>query len=232
MDGDIYGPSMPTMLGIKGQPHPTHQRELADGTIEEKLRPHNVHGIHAITIGALVEPDKPLIWRGPMAHGAFKQLLLDNTLWPELDYLIVDLPPGTGDVSLSLCQMLPVTGAVVVATPQQVALDDAIRAVKMFQQLGAPMLGLVENMSYFIGEDGSEHDIFGRGGTERAARELGLFYLGALPMFTTLRVNSDSGRPLANFEGDPKLRDALEAIVRNLKGEVDKRNAAPAAPEA
>ena len=162
MDGDIYGPSMPTMLGIKG---------LAAQTHGNKIIPFHVHGIHAITIGALVEPDKPLIWRGPMAHGAFKQLLIDNTDWPALDYLIVDLPPGTGDVPLSLCQMLPLAGAVVVATPQQVALDDAVRAIRMFEQLDAPILGLVENMSYFIAPDGSEHDIFGRGGGERAASD-------------------------------------------------------------
>jgi len=179
MDGDIYGPSMPTMLGIRGVPPSVRGN---------KILPHQVHGIHAITIGSLVEQDKPLIWRGPMAHGAFKQLLLDNTEWPALDYLIVDLPPGTGDVPLTLCQLLPLTGAVVVATPQQVALDDAIRAVRMFQQLGAPILGLVENMSYFIDERGAEHDIFGRGGTERAAQRLGLPYLGAVPMFTELRV--------------------------------------------
>src|SRR5205814_1980104 len=151
MDGDIYGPSMPTMLGIKG---------IAPNVRAGKLLPHHVHGIHAVTIGSLVESDKPLIWRGPMAHGAFKQLLLDNTQWPELDYLIVDLPPGTGDVPLTLCQLLPITGAVVVATPQQVALDDAVRAVRMFQQLGAPVLGMVENMS---------SDIFGRGGAQVAA---------------------------------------------------------------
>src|SRR5256714_5517863 len=132
------------------------------------------HGIHAIAMGWLVEQDKPLIWRGPMAHGAFKQLLLDNTEWPELDYLIVDLPPGTGDVPLTLCQLLPLTGAVVVATPQQVALDDAIRAVRMFQQLGAPILGIIENMSYFVQPDGSIADIFGRGGAQRAANELQL----------------------------------------------------------
>src|SRR5580658_5910331 len=149
MDGDIYGPSMPTMLGITGL-----QPQVHGG----KILPFSVHGIHAITIGALVESDKPLIWRGPMAHGAFKQLLMDNTEWPTLDYLIVDLPPGTGDVPLSLCQMLPITDAVVVATPQQVALDDAIRAVRMFQQLQAPILGVVENMSYFVGPDGSETD--------------------------------------------------------------------------
>src|SRR3954454_11647796 len=222
MDGDIYGPSMPTMLGIKGQPPQVRGN---------KILPHPVHGIHAITIGALVEQDKPLIWRGPMAHGAFKQLLLDNTEWPELDYLIVDLPPGTGDVPLTLCQLLPLTGAVVVATPQQVALDDAVRAVRMFQQLGAPVLGLVENMSYFVGPDGTEHDIFGRGGTERAAQRLGLPYLGAIPMFTELRVNSDAGNPEANFAGNPKLRESLERITQTLAGEVSKRNMQPTGPE-
>ena len=121
-----------------------------------RILPHFVHGFHAITISSLVEQGKPLIWRGPMAHGAFKLLLLDNTEWPELDYLIVDLPPDTGDVPLTLCQLLPLTGAVLVATPQQVALDDAIRAVRMFQQLGAPVLGMVEDMSYFIDANGIE----------------------------------------------------------------------------
>ena len=221
MDGDIYGPSMPTMLGIKG---------AVPNVRGNKIIPFHVHGIHAITIGALVEQDKPLIWRGPMAHGAFKQLLLDNTEWPELDYLIVDLPPGTGDVPLTLCQLLPLTGAVVVATPQQVALDDAIRAVRMFQQLGAPILGMVENMSYFVAPDGTENDIFGRGGAERAAQELGLPFLGALPMFTELRVNSDAGNPAANFTGTPKLREALEQMVRHLAGEVSKRNLSAPAP--
>jgi ATP-binding protein involved in chromosome partitioning len=222
MDGDIYGPSMPTMLGIKG---------LAPETNGNKIIPFHVHGIHAVTIGALVDPDKPLIWRGPMAHGAFKQLLIDNTEWPELDYLIVDLPPGTGDVPLSLCQMLPLAGAVVVATPQQVALDDAIRAIRMFEQLNTAILGLVENMSYFISPDGSEHDIFGRGGGERAAARFNVPYLGALPMFTEVRVNSDSGNPTANFQGDPRLRDALQAIAVNLKNEIARRTAGPAGPK-
>jgi ATP-binding protein involved in chromosome partitioning len=223
MDGDIYGPSMPTMLGVKG---------IAPDVRGSKILPHRVHGIHAITIGSLVEPEKPLIWRGPMAHGAFKQLLLDNAEWPTLDYLIVDLPPGTGDVPLTLCQLLPVTGAVVVATPQQVALDDAVRAVRMFQQLQAPILGLIENMSYFVGPDGAEHDIFGRGGTEQAARRLHLPYLGAIPMFTELRVNSDAGNPTANFTGpNARLRDALESIVQTLAGEISKRNMQPMGPE-
>jgi ATP-binding protein involved in chromosome partitioning len=221
MDGDIYGPSIPTLLGLKGRVPPMRGN---------KIMPHESHGLSAITIGSLVEEDKPLIWRGPMAHGAFKQLLLDNTDWPDLDYLIVDLPPGTGDVPLTLCQLLPLTGAVVVATPQQVALDDAVRAVRMFQQLGAPILGLVENMSYFIAPDGSEHDIFGRGGTERCAQRLGLTYLGGVPMFTELRVNSDAGNPTANFNGHPKLREALELVTRNLASQVSARNLAGAGP--
>jgi ATP-binding protein involved in chromosome partitioning len=221
MDGDIYGPSIPTLLGLKGR---------VPRMLGNKIMPHESHGLWAITIGSLVEEDKPLIWRGPMAHGAFKQLLLDNTDWPELDYLVVDLPPGTGDVPLTLCQLLPLTGAVVVATPQQVALDDAVRAVRMFQQLGAPILGLVENMSYFIAPDGSEHDIFGRGGTERCAQRLGLEYLGAIPMFTELRVNSDAGNPTANFNGHPKLREALELVTRNLESQVSVRSLAGAGP--
>jgi len=222
MDGDIYGPSMPTMLGIKGQ-----QMQVRNS----KIVPHFVHGIHAVTIGSLVEQDKPLIWRGPMAHGAFKQLLLDNTEWPALDYLIVDLPPGTGDVPLTLCQLLPLTGAVVVATPQQVALDDCIRAVRMFQQLAAPVLGIIENMSYFVGPDGKTHDIFGRGGAELAAQRLGLPFLGAIPMFTELRVNSDSGDPHKNFQGDPALSAALTNVVQTLAGRISQRNLQSKGPE-
>src|SRR4051794_4802810 len=222
MDGDIYGPSMPTMLGIKG---------MAPQVQASKIIPFHVHGIHAITIGALVEEEKPLIWRGPMAHGAFKQLFSDNTQWPELDYLIVDLPPGTGDVPLTLCQLLPITGAVVVAQPQQVALDDAVRAVRMFQQLGAPILGIVENMSYMPMPDGSTVDLFGRGGAEKAAQELNVPFLGALPLYTELRVNSDAGDPTKNFTGNPKLAEALDTIVQNLAGQVSLRNLGSPTPE-
>ncbi|MCS7034619.1 MAG: Mrp/NBP35 family ATP-binding protein [Phycisphaerae bacterium] len=226
MDGDIYGPSIPTMLGIKGQMVPSTK---TDGVM--KIVPFAVHGIHAITIGNLVEQDKPLIWRGPMAHGAFKQLLLDNTAWPALDYLIVDLPPGTGDVPLTLCQLLPLTGAVVVATPQQVALDDCIRAVRMFQQLAAPILGIVENMSYLPLPDGSIHDLFGRGGAKAAAERLAVPFLGELPMFPELRIHSDAGTPLANFQTNPALRQALEAIVGRVAGEVSRRNLLQSGPE-
>jgi ATP-binding protein involved in chromosome partitioning len=215
MDGDIYGPSMPTMLGIRGQ---------APQLVAGKLIPAQVHGIHAVTIGALVESDKPLIWRGPMAHSAFKQLLLDQTTWPELDYLIVDLPPGTGDVPLSLCQLLPLKGAVVVATPQRVALDDCVRAVNMFKTLNTTVLGIVENMSYFVQPDGSIADIFGRGGAQAEAQDLGLPFLGDLPMFPELRVNSDAGTPIKNFEGNPKLKESLDLIAKNLIAQVNLQN--------
>ena len=223
MDGDIYGPSMPTMLGVRG----VVPKVDAD---KKRILPHHVHGIHAVTIGSLVEQDKPLIWRGPMAHGAFKQLALDNTKWPELDYLIVDLPPGTGDVPLTLCQILPLTGAVVVATPQQVAVDDATRAVKMFQQLGCPVLGLVENMSYFLDDNGVEHDVFGRGGVARMADKLDLPVLATIPMVSDLRANSDAGKPHANFEAGGVLRESLEGLVGRVAGEVAKRVADPAGP--
>jgi ATP-binding protein involved in chromosome partitioning len=223
MDGDIYGPSMPTLLGIKGK-QPQVQRS-------QMIIPFLVHGIHAMTIGSLVESDKPLIWRGPMAHGAFKQLFIENTEWPPLDYLIVDLPPGTGDVPLTLCQLLPLTGAVIVATPQQVALDDAIRAVRMFQQLEAPILGIVENMSYIPMADGSKLDLFGRGGAERAAESLRIPFLGELPLYPELRVNSDAGEPVRNFTGDPGLAEALNGIVRNLVKQVEMRHQQAPAPE-
>ena len=216
MDGDIYGPSLPTMLGIRGV-----VPKVAPN--QKKILPHHVHGIHAVTIGSLVEEDKPLIWRGPMAHGAFKQLALDNTIWPELDYLIIDLPPGTGDVPLTLCQILPLTGAVVVATPQQVAIDDATRAVKMFQQLGCPVLGLVENMSYFVDAGGMEHDIFGRGGIGKMAEKLELPILAEIPMLPALRVHGDTGRPHANFEAGGVLRQSLETLAGRVAGEVAKR---------
>lgn len=221
MDGDIYGPSMPTLLGIKGVPPQVRG---------SRILPHHVHGIHAVTIGSLVEPEKALIWRGPMAHGAFKQLLLDNTEWPPLDYLIVDLPPGTGDVPLTLCQLLPLTGAVIVATPQRVALDDAIRAVRMFEQLGAPVLGIIENMSYVPLPDGSIYDLLGRGGAKAEAARLGIPFLGEVPTFMEMRINSDEGRPHANFDLPP-LRSALEAVVVRLEEEVARRKAqTPAVP--
>lgn len=213
MDGDIYGPSIPTMLGLGS----------LDAVVRgSMMQPFLVHGIKAMTIGKLVEPDKPLIWRGPMAHGAFKQLV-EQTEWGELDYLIIDLPPGTGDVALTMAQMLRLTGAVVVCTPQKVAQDDAIRAARMFQQLNIEVLGVVENMSFFIGDDGREYDLFGKGGAQLMAQRLGLPFLGALPINTSLRENSDCGEPLANFtDGSARNRPlaaALEQMVTNIENQ-------------
>ena len=214
LDGDIYGPSMPTMLGLD---------MLEQTVMEGHLQPFLVHGVKAITIGKLVDPEKPLIWRGPMAHGAFKQLL-EQTRWGELDYLIIDLPPGTGDVSLTMAQMVSLSGAVVVCTPQKVAQDDAVRAAKMFKQLGISVLGVVENMSSFIGDDGKEYDIFGKGGAEVMAQRLNLPFLGALPITMSLRKNSDGGDPTANFTAaDPagkRLAAALERMVGNVEAQL------------
>jgi ATP-binding protein involved in chromosome partitioning len=190
LDGDIYGPSMPTMLGLT-----TLEAVVHDGM----LQPFVAHGVKSMTMGKLVDSEKPLIWRGPMAHGAFKQLV-EQTAWGELDYLIIDLPPGTGDVSLTMAQMIQVTGAVVVCTPQKVAQDDAIRAARMFQQLQIDVLGVVENMSYFVGDDGKSYDIFGRGGAEVMAQRLGVPFLGSIPITISLRVNSDKGDPTSNFQ--------------------------------
>ncbi|MCC6321900.1 MAG: Mrp/NBP35 family ATP-binding protein [Phycisphaerales bacterium] len=216
MDGDIYGPSLPTMLGLSA---------FETSVRGNMLQPFLVHGIKAMTIGKLVDPEKPLIWRGPMAHGAFKQLV-EQTEWcggGELDYLVIDLPPGTGDVSLTMAQMLKLTGAVVVCTPQRVAQDDAVRAARMFQQLGIEILGVVENMSWFVGDDGKEYDLFGRGGAQLMAQRLGLSFLGAVPINTALRENSDTGNPTHNFtDTSPRNRplvQALETLTTNLENQ-------------
>jgi ATP-binding protein involved in chromosome partitioning len=214
LDGDIYGPSMPTMLGLA---------PLEQAVLNGKLQPFYIHGIKAITIGKLVDADRPLIWRGPMAHGAFKQLT-EQTQWGELDYLIIDLPPGTGDIALTMAQSLALTGAVVVCTPQKVALDDAIRAARMFQQLNIEVLGVVENMSSFVGDDGKVYDIFGKGGAEVMAQRLGVPFIGSVPITMSLRANSDSGDPTANFTGTDaagtRLKASLESLVQNLESQI------------
>lgn len=206
LDGDIYGPSMTTMLGLNQV-----ESHAEDGF----LLPFSVHGIESMTIGKLVEPDKALIWRGPRAHSAFKQLAT-QTKWGELDYLIVDLPPGTGDVPLTLAQLLPLTGAVIVCTPQIVAQDDARRAVRMFEQLGIPILGLVENMSYFVADDGKEYDIFGKGGGEQLAAAMNLEYLGGIPIHPDMRIAADTGEPLKNWEINDTMSNTLDQICKNL----------------
>ena len=210
LDGDIYGPSLTTMLGLDDIPPPAPKGNT--------LMPFEVHGVRAMTIGKLVPSDKALIWRGPMAHGAFKQLAT-QTEWGELDYLVVDLPPGTGDVPLTLAQLLPLTGAVVVCTPQKVACDDARRAVRMFQQLGVAALGIVENMSCFVGDDGKTYDLFGRGGAELLAQEMNLPFLGAIPIYPELRVNCDAGDPSKNWTNEPLAED-LDRVIKNVAAQV------------
>jgi len=213
LDGDIYGPSLPTMMGLHGLPA---------NLLGNMLQPFYVHGVKVMTIGKLVDAEKPLIWRGPMAHGAFKQLV-DQTEWGELDFLIIDLPPGTGDVALTMAQMLKLTGAVIVCTPQQVAQDDAIRALRMFEQLRIEVLGVVENMSYFVADDITpprEYDIFGRGGAQQLAQRTGVPFLGAVPITISLRKNSDDGNPSANFQGTTPLAASLDRLVQNLQGQV------------
>lgn len=210
LDGDIYGPSLTTMLGLESI-QPVVENDM--------LIPFDVHGIKAASMGRLVDPETALIWRGPMAHSAFQQLAL-QTKWGDLDYLLIDLPPGTGDVPLTLTQLLPLTGSVIVCTPQKVAIDDAVRAVAMFRQLGVEVLGLVENMSYFIGDDGKEYDIFGRGGAEAAAGRMDVPFLGGVPINTSIRVNCDSGNPSANFEGNDSLANDLDGLCRNLAAQI------------
>ncbi len=219
LDGDIYGPSIPTMMGLGA---------MDQVVIEGALQPFFVHGVKCITMGKLVDTDKPLIWRGPMAHGAFHQLI-ERTQWGELDYLIIDLPPGTGDVPLTLAQSVQLAGAVVVCTPQKVAQDDAVRASGMFESLGVEVLGVVENMSFFIGDPDEkgrtkEYDIFGRGGAQTMAQRLGHPFLGAVPINMALRENGDSGKPSANFEaataGGDALPTALNKMVEQLEAQV------------
>src|SRR5512136_1128125 len=184
LDADIYGPNVPTMMGISRMLPPKNNR----------LVPPQAYGVKVMSIGFLVPPGQPLIWRGPMLHSAIRQFLADVD-WGELDYLIVDLPPGTGDAALSLAQSLPLSGSVIVTLPQQVSLDDARRGLEMFRQLDVPVFGVVENMSYLELPDGTRMDIFGTGGGERLADEAGVPYIGAIPIDPVVRSGGDTGKP-------------------------------------
>jgi len=205
LDADIYGPSQPTMLGIAGRP------ETKDG---KSLEPMEGHGLQAISIGFLIDVDTPMVWRGPMVTQALEQLLKD-TRWRELDYLVVDLPPGTGDIQLTLAQKVPVTGAVIVTTPQDIALIDAKKGFKMFEKVGIPILGIVENMSYHVcPKCGHQSHIFGAGGAERMAREYGSELLGQLPLDEAIRSQADSGKPTVVSEPDGPLAEIYKRIAR------------------
>jgi len=207
LDADIYGPSQPTMLGIKGKP------ETRDGrTIEPMLG----HGIQANSIGFLVDVDTPMVWRGPMVTQALEQLLRE-TNWHDLDYLIVDMPPGTGDIHLTLAQKIPVTGAVIVTTPQDIALLDARKGLKMFEKVGIPILGIVENMAMHVCSNcGHVEHIFGEGGGERMAKDYDVEYLGGLPLDIRIREQTDSGRPTVVAEPDGPIADAYRRIARRV----------------
>jgi ATP-binding protein involved in chromosome partitioning len=189
------------------------------------------HDLKVMSIGFLVEPDRPIIWRGPMIHGTVKQFL-DQVDWAPLDYLIVDLPPGTGDVPLTLSQSIPMTGAVVVCTPQDVALLDAVRAARMYQQLNVPVLGIVENMSYFIAPDtGKEYDLFGKGGAVKAANRLQVPFLGSIPINIAIRLSGDQGTPSTMFDDSQQsVADAIMSVVDELVRQVALRESKPAGP--
>jgi ATP-binding protein involved in chromosome partitioning len=205
LDADIYGPSQPTMLGISGRP------SSADGT---SLEPMRGHGLQAISIGFLIDVDTPMVWRGPMVTQALEQLLKD-TRWQDLDYLVVDLPPGTGDIQLTLAQKVPVTGAVIVTTPQDIALIDARKGLKMFEKVGIPILGVVENMSFHTcPKCGHESHIFGSGGAQRMAKDYHTELLGQLPLDESIRSQADSGKPTVVSDPDGPIAEIYRRIAR------------------
>lgn len=215
MDADVYGPSVPHLLGISGRPE----------VMNNKIQPIYFEEIPVMSMGFLVEPDQAVIWRGPMLHGSISQFLRD-TYWGDLDYLIIDMPPGTGDVALTLSQLLPLTGAVVVCTPQQVALLDAVKAIAMFRKTKIPVLGMVENMSGFVCPDcGKQYDIFGKGGARDKAEEMSVPFLGEVPLNMQLRQQSDTGN-LCDALEDPICNKAMDQIVRALIRQVNTKSAA------
>ena len=207
LDADIYGPSQPIMLGIRGRP------ESRDG---KSLEPMEGHGIQAMSIGFLIDMDTPMVWRGPMVTQALEQLT-NETRWREVDYLVVDLPPGTGDIQLTLAQRVPVTGAVIVTTPQDIALIDARKGLKMFEKVGIPILGIVENMSLHIcTQCGHEEPIFGEGGGERMCKEYNVEFLGALPLDIQIREHTDSGKPTVVSDPDGRVAQIYKQIARRV----------------
>ncbi len=207
LDADIYGPSQPMMLGINGRP------ETTDGKTMEPLEN---HGLQVSSIGFMIDPDEPMVWRGPMVTQALQQLL-EQTNWRDLDYLIVDMPPGTGDIQLTLSQKVPVTGAVIVTTPQDIALLDARKGLKMFEKVGIPILGVVENMSTHICTHcGHNEAIFGHGGGEKMCADFGVEFLGALPLTMAIREQTDSGKPTVVAEPDGAVAQIYKQIARKV----------------
>ena len=209
MDADVYGPSIPHLLGVNRRPQ----------LVNNKLEPIEKDGINLMSMGFLVPPGEAVVWRGPMLHGAITQFLRD-TEWGLLDYLVIDMPPGTGDIALTLSQLLPLTGAVVVCTPQDVALLDAVKAIAMFRKVNIPLLGMVENMSYFLCPDnGKRYDIFGSGGAKRRAAELDVPFLGEVPINIGIRERGDAGDTAGNFSDESTATffcDICTQLVRQI----------------
>src|SRR5688572_5027847 len=209
MDADIYGPNVPTMLGVDRIPPPQGKRII----------PAQAYGMKMSSMGLLVKPGQPLIWRGPMLNSAIRQFLSDVE-WGELDYLIIDLPPGTGDASLSLAQALPLSGAVIVTLPQLVSLEDASRGLNMFRTLEVPILGIIENMSYLDLPDGTRMDIFGSGGGEQLAQATGTNFLGKVPIDQNVRIGGDSGKPILVSHPDSAAANSLREISQKIAAQI------------
>lgn len=216
IDADIYGPNAPIMMGLSEA-----EVMVRQGSQGEVLDPVFNHGVKMVSMGFLIDRDQPVIWRGPMLNGIIRQFLY-QVQWGELDYLVVDMPPGTGDAQLTLAQAVPMAGAVIVSTPQTVALADARRGLRMFQQLKVPVLGIVENMSYFIPPDmpDKQYDIFGSGGGEKAAQELGVPLLGCVPLEMAVREGGDQGVPIVVAYPDSASAKALRAIAQQVAAKI------------
>jgi len=214
LDVDVYGPNVPMMMGINDKPKGSN----------DKIQPLEAHGVKLMSMGFLIEKGQAVIWRGPMIHNAIRQFLEDVD-WGGLDYLIIDLPPGTGDASLSLSQSIGLTGAVIVTTPQQVALDDVVRGVSMFQQLNVPVFGVVENMSYFVAPDtGTRYDIFGHGGGRQMAEEVGITFLGEVPLESAVRISGDAGTPIVVSDPASPAAKSIREIARKVAAAVSLQN--------
>ena len=214
LDADVYGPSVPMMLGLSGRP------DSPDG---KTIEPTRAHGIEAMSIGLLVDQDAPMIWRGPMATSALTQLLTD-TRWGDLDVLVVDLPPGTGDIQLTMAQKIPVAGAVIVTTPQDIATLDARKALKMFEKLDIAVLGLVENMAVHVCSNcGHAEHIFGEGGAGRMSEQYGVPVLGSLPLQVAIREQGDAGTPIVAAQADSAMAQAYRDVARAMLARLDQR---------
>jgi ATP-binding protein involved in chromosome partitioning len=220
IDADLYGPSIPMMLGISEKP----EMVVIDG--KQKIKPIENYGIKVMSIGFLIDDNDPVIWRGAMASGAIKQFMSDVN-WGELDYLIFDLPPGTGDIQLTIAQTIPMTGSIIVTTPQDVSLIDAKKALKMFRKVNVPVLGVIENMSYFVAPDtGKRYNIFGEGGGEKLSKELDTKFLGGIPIDMQIREGGDTGKPFVVENPDTEYAKKFVEIGNNLAEQVKIKNSA------